>query len=574
MSKEFKIEYLSRLVKFNRVVYGLLIGVALLSRGAEITKSNFLLAYYTALSIAFIVMDELLFSLKIKKTADQKGGRIPVLFLIIRTYVYTILLSVGSIPARLPHILLVSVFFTILYIIVQDILFCDIFNSAANIIRLIISSGVSSIILFFIQFRHEVESIWIIMFAVSTVLVVVIIYFIYDLFSSGIKSLDDRYTKLYFQNTDLIAENDKLVEFREKVEKVNSEINYQKINLTKANDDLEKTNIESRSLIEVMKYFSGSFDVEKNVHVMMENIMNVKRAGAVGFFIAKDVYMNHDPFIDVISTNEVSSEMLRADLLDIYNDIKKRETTEPFVLCHNYDFKSPYLTAGNICNAVAFPAYENENVYGVMVVLSSKYEFFQNGYSFYESSVMDFTSALISARLYLKTEDMAKKDGLTKIYNRIYFNQYIPELKAQVKSEDTKLTIAMMDIDHFKNVNDTYGHLAGDEVIKMVATVDNRYAKRYNGTAVRFGGEEFLLILKGVSIIEANAILETMHKEIQDTLVEFEDNKIHVNVSMGLASYPETCDNVDDVVDRADKALYYSKENGRGRITIDGREGE
>ena len=209
-----------------------------------------------------------------------------------------------------------------------------------------------------------------------------------------------------------------------------------------------------------------------------------------------------------------------------------------------------------------------------MVVASSKYEFFLNGYSFYESSVMDFTSALISDRLYLKTEDMAKKDGLTKIYNRIYFNQFYPELMSQIKSENTSLTVAMMDIDHFKNVNDTYGHLAGDEVIKMVASVDAKYAKLYNGTAVRFGGEEFLLILKDMDIAHAHEILERMHDEITKNIVEFEDLKIPVNVSMGLASYPETCNRVEDVIDHADQALYYSKEHGRGRITIDGREGE
>ena len=187
---------------------------------------------------------------------------------------------------------------------------------------------------------------------------------------------------------------------------------------------------------------------------------------------------------------------------------------------------------------------------------------------------MDFTSALISDRLYLKTEEMAKKDGLTKIFNRIYYNQFYPELMDEVLATGEKLTVAMMDIDHFKSVNDTYGHLAGDEVIKMVASVDAKYAKKYNGKAVRFGGEEFLLILKGIGVDEAYNILDDMHKEIIDTVVEFEDLKIQVNVSMGLASYPETCNEIGEVVDKSDQALYYSKEHGRGRITIDGREEE
>ena len=88
---------------------------------------------------------------------------------------------------------------------------------------------------------------------------------------------------------------------------------------------------------------------------------------------------------------------------------KKRKSVAPLVLCDNYDFKYPFLTGGNMCNAVVFPAYENDYVYGVMVVTSSKYDFFENGYAFYESSIMDFTSALISDRLYLQTEDMAKR---------------------------------------------------------------------------------------------------------------------------------------------------------------------
>ncbi|SNU05537.1 diguanylate cyclase with GAF sensor [Lachnospiraceae bacterium] len=573
MSNEFKIEYLKKLFKYNRIVYGALIAVALLSRGAGLTKSNFLLFYYSLTGLFFFAFDEIFISKRI--TGIEEGAlKFPAILFKIRTYLFVIILSVGSIFSVLPHILFISVYFMCLYIIVQEILLCDIFNSYSNTVRVITVMGIASLILFFIHLRSEVEGVWFVMYVASILIVLIVTYVIYDMYSSTIKKMDDKYTKLYFQNTDLIAENDKLIEFREKVEKVNSEINYQKINLTKANDDLEKSNEESRSLIEVMKYFSASFDVEKNVHVMIDNIMKVKKAGAVGFYIDKGIYMNDSPYLDVISANDVSTTLLKQDLYDIYNAIKRRDSLEPLVLCDNYDFKYPYLTGGNICNAVAFPAYENENIYGVMVVTSSKYEFFLNGYSFYESSVMDFTSALISDRLYLKTEDMAKKDGLTKIFNRIYFNQFFPELKSEVTGERVSLTVAMMDIDHFKNVNDTYGHLAGDEVIKMVASIDDKYAKLYNGTAVRFGGEEFLLILKDMDIARANDILERMHEEIVQNTVEFEDLKIKVNVSMGLASYPETCESVDDVVDRADQALYYSKEHGRGRITIDGREGE
>jgi hypothetical protein len=101
--------------------------------------------------------------------------------------------------------------------------------------------------------------------------------------------LDERYTKLYFKNADMISENKKLLKFQERVEKVNNEINYQKINLTKANDDLAKINEETRSLIEVMKYFTASFNVENNAHYMLENVVNIKETGAAALYLDKDV---------------------------------------------------------------------------------------------------------------------------------------------------------------------------------------------------------------------------------------------------------------------------------------------
>ena len=486
----------------------------------------------------------------------------------------SVILAVGTVFGSMPPVLFACVLFIEAFIITQDLYLSDVFNTFTNYVKRGILGLILGVFFFFIQYRGEVKGAWILLYLLATAMFIALIVIIYDFFYKAIMSLDDRYTKLYFRNADMIEENKKLIKFQERVEKVNSEINYQKINLTKAIDDLAEINEESRSLIEVMKYFSASFDVEKNAHVMLDNVVNIKKTGTVALYMEQDVYMNEEPYLETISSNPVTDELLRKDIVFIYNAIRRRDNVTPMVLCENYDFKYPYLTGGNICNAVAFPAYENDRIYGVMVVTSSKYDFFENGFSFYESSIMDFTSALISDRLYLKTEDMAKKDGLTKIYNRIYFNQFYPELMKEVEDSGDILTVAMLDIDHFKNVNDTYGHLAGDEVIKAVAKVDDKYAKLHNGTAVRFGGEEFLLILKGKGLMETYEILKLMHDEIKNNVVEFEDLKISINTSMGLATYPETCENIQEVVDKADQAMYYSKEHGRGRITIDGREGE
>ena len=166
---------------------------------------------------------------------------------------------------------------------------------------------------------------------------------------------------------------------------------------------------------------------------------------------------------------------------------------------------------------------------------------------------------------------MSHKDVLTDLPNRRSVKEHMDEL---IAAHCEHYAVAIIDIDNFKNVNDTYGHLAGDEVIKMVASIDDKYANKYQGTAVRFGGEEFLLILRNINVDEARDILREMHEEIVSTIVTFEGMEIHVNASIGVASYRETCDDINELVDRADQAMYYSKTHGRGLIVIDGREEE
>ena len=571
MPTENKIEYLKKLRSINRTVYSVLFVLVFFFRFSTLSKSTFLIIYYPIAIFTFFVLDEFLFGHSYRHI-KRTNSEIPLKLIHVRTSFYSLTLAFGSIFCRLHPVLMGCILFTIIYIIGQDIFYSDIFEKSVNMIRIGITAVICLVFLFIVQFRKEVTVAWFVFFVLSVVFVTGITLLLYHMFVDTISVLDSRYTKLYFKNTDIVAENNKLVQFREKVERVNNEINYQRINLSEANDNLARINSESRSLIEVMKYFSSSFDVEKNAHVMISNVMEIKKTGAVALYIDSKTYMNEEPYIEIITDNDFTETLLKQDIYGIYKAVKDRRTIEPVVLCKNYDFDFPYLTGGNIANAVAFPAYENEAVYGVMVVTSSEYDFFEGGYSFYESSVMDFTSALISDRLYLRTEEIAKRDGLTKVYSRVYYNQLIPELQAEVKENGGKLTIAMMDIDLFKQVNDTYGHLAGDEVIKYVANIDARFAKEYNGTAVRFGGEEFLLILKDIGIDEAYEIMKKMHDEITAEKVVYEDFEIPVNASMGIACYPDTCDSTEEVVERADKAMYFSKEHGRGLIVIDGRE--
>ena len=142
----------------------------------------------------------------------------------------------------------------------------------------------------------------------------------------------------------------------------------------------------------------------------------------------------------------------------------------------------------------------------------------------------------------------------------------------KAKKKKTPVSVALYDIDKFKTVNDTYGHLAGDEVIKKVASIGNKYAEENDGVAGRYGGEEFLIVFPDKDKNQALAILETMHEEIKNTVVIYEDYKININVCIGLTSYPEICEEPSLLINRADMAMYYGKEHGRGRLVIDSPE--
>ena len=116
--------------------------------------------------------------------------------------------------------------------------------------------------------------------------------------------MDRKATELFYEKITLDEDNKKLIVFHDKVKNVNSEINFQKINLMKANADLENMNNEVRSLIEVMKGFASSFDVKSNCRIMLENIMKVKKTAMCGIYINKGVFNNKKPYVDILSLDD------------------------------------------------------------------------------------------------------------------------------------------------------------------------------------------------------------------------------------------------------------------------------
>lgn len=186
---------------------------------------------------------------------------------------------------------------------------------------------------------------------------------------------------------------------------------------------------------------------------------------------------------------------------------------------------------------------------------------------FRESELKDLTEKLASENAVCQR--LAFLDGLTGIANRRYFDEFL--LKEWLRSirDQTSLSLIMIDIDHFKIFNDTYGHQAGDECLKMLAMALESTLKRPADMIARYGGEEFVVVLPETEINGALAIAETMRLKAHALNIPHESSHGHgrVTISLGVASItPELNTSPSLLITVADKALYRAKNEGRNRI--------
>jgi diguanylate cyclase (GGDEF)-like protein len=161
--------------------------------------------------------------------------------------------------------------------------------------------------------------------------------------------------------------------------------------------------------------------------------------------------------------------------------------------------------------------------------------------------------------------EQSKIDKLTGLYNKRYFMDNINDQKLETVG---KLTLIFIDIDNFKHVNDSYGHLAGDEVIKAVAQRINKVIRK-DDIGIRYGGDEFLIILENTGMEDAKSITDRIQEEI--STIEFDQDRHEcarcpkITISIGLC---EGNKDINSLLEKADKAMYYSKSNGKNKSTV------
>ena len=170
-------------------------------------------------------------------------------------------------------------------------------------------------------------------------------------------------------------------------------------------------------------------------------------------------------------------------------------------------------------------------------------------------------------RLQDELRELSLRDPLTGLYNRRYLTEMMAREVARTDREQSSLSIVITDIDHFKKLNDTYGHTAGDEFLIAISRLMRKNA-RSSDIICRYGGEEFLLVMPGTTEEAAMKRAEELRRKCAEFIFQYYGAALQVTMSFGVATYPVHGCIAEEVIIKADKALYLSKDAGRNRVSV------
>lgn len=256
---------------------------------------------------------------------------------------------------------------------------------------------------------------------------------------------------------------------------------------------------------------------------------------------------------------------------DIYDHWVLRHRQSLIVEDISKDFRfpadGPKKTHGSFRSLIAAPLINEDKVVGILRMDSPD----ELAYTQDDLRLLDIIADLgaltvENALLYVKTEELAIKDSLTGLFVRRYFAERFHEELQRGAITKSGLSLLILDIDHFKDYNDQYGHAAGDLVLKYLSKTINSLV-REGDIVARYGGEEMVVLLAGRGKKDAISAAENIRKTIKDKPLSFRRHVANITISIGLASYPEDSVIEEELIRLADKRLYKAKKAGRDRVS-------
>jgi diguanylate cyclase (GGDEF)-like protein len=302
-------------------------------------------------------------------------------------------------------------------------------------------------------------------------------------------------------------------------------------------------------------------------------------------FTIKRVLNNYDTNVLIVDDSKVQRSMLKQILLDMnlnvdlagdgieaLDIIKNSEKKYSLVIT---DFNMPKMNGIELVSKLR--EEYNKDQLGIIAISSSEVseimtEFIKLGANDYINKAYSTTEVITRVNsildlldLFEENRQIAFRDFLTNLYNRRYFFKNGQDIFEKAKRSNKDVVIAIVDIDKFKDINDTYGHDIGDIALQKSAEM-LKNSMRKSDLIARFGGEEFCILLENISYDDSEKIFEKMVRVFEKNIIKYNEFEINFTISIGVCYGLGT--NLEEMIKDADKSLYESKKNGRNQVSI------
>lgn len=315
------------------------------------------------------------------------------------------------------------------------------------------------------------------------------------------------------------------------------------------------------SLVELSRKLSASLDIDQLLTTTLKSVATTADVEGYCLFLLEETAGR----LVVRTTGGPGTEALQDLKLPLGEGLAGRVFQTQSAETHGS--KGPFrwpdvpLDARSV---LAVPLISQNTSIGVLTLFASApAAFSEQAVAFFTAVANQLTAAVENARLYHKTQELSYRDGLTGLFNRRYFEETLAQELHRAERYRMPLSLVMIDIDHFKDYNDTYGHPQGDQAIRAVAEILIQTTRRVD-IAARYGGEELVLVLPLTPKDPARLVAEKLRLATEGT--GFPSGRL--TISLGVATYPEDGGSAAELIKAADDALYAAKQAGRNRVEV------
>ncbi|MDF1880945.1 GGDEF domain-containing protein [Sulfurimonas sp. MAG313] len=283
-------------------------------------------------------------------------------------------------------------------------------------------------------------------------------------------------------------------------------------------------------------------------HFALYEVNHSRKERELLYITQGDSFCSHDADTNALECRayRTSTDIISTDFPNLCDSCDKNGELEyaclPFIINNDYSL------------ILSISAKEKEELGNISLKVTSIKNYFEAAKPVIESKIlMDIL------------KESSLRDGLTGLYNRRFLEEYIEQEQAQIQRDKTAYDILMIDIDFFKLVNDTYGHDVGDTVIRALSDI-LKESKREADLAIRYGGEEFLILLRHTTPEATQKVADAIHSGFRSKKFTIGSETMQKTLSIGIAKLPQDADSIWKVIKYADIALYEAKNTGRNKI--------